>query len=259
MSDNLANMLPLFKSHFSIGKSILTLDDPKKVTEGGSDSVFKIAKDNNLKQIILVEDSLIGFFEAYKRSIDLKIQLIFGLRLTMQNSSSPEDANSQHKIIIFAKDGKGCKLLNKIYSTAFCDNTGFLDYGQLKQLWDENSLKLAIPFYDSFIHINYLSFGNVVPDFSFTNPTLFYEENDLALDHLLKHKVEEFSKNNNLPLQKVRSVYYNKKQDVKAFMAYKIICNRSFGKDRSLERPELPHFCSDKFSFEAWKEENVTI
>jgi hypothetical protein len=42
-------------------------------------------------------------------------------------------------------------------------------------------------------------------------------------------------------------------------MAYKIICNRTFGRDRSLEKPELPHFCSDKFSFEAWKEENVTI
>lgn len=252
-------MLPLFKSHFSIGKSILTLDDPKKVTDGGSDSIFKIAKDNNLKQIILIEDSLIGFFEAYKRSIELKIQLVFGLRLTMQNSSSPEDENSQHKVIIFAKNGQGCKLLNKIYSKAFCDNKGFLDYNSLKELWDEDNLKLAIPFYDSFIHVNHLSFGNVVPDISFTKATLFYEENDLALDVLLKAKVEQFASNNNLPCVKVRSIYYNKKSDVKAFMAYKIICNRSFGKDRSLERPELPHFCSDKFSFEAWKEENATI
>jgi DNA polymerase III alpha subunit len=259
VSDNVANMLPLFKSHFSIGKSILTLDDPKKTSEGGSDSIFKIAKDNNLKQIILIEDSLIGFFEAYKRSVDLGIQLVFGLRLNMRNSTSDADSESEHKIIIFAKNGKGCKLLNKIYSKAFCDNKGFLDYTSLRDLWDEESLKLAIPFYDSFIHINHLSFGNVVPDISFTKATLFYEENDLALDVLLKAKVDEFSKNNDLPCVKVRSIYYNKKSDVKAFMAYKIICNRSFGKDRSLERPELSHFCSDKFSFEAWKEENVTI
>jgi hypothetical protein len=98
-----------------------------------------------------------------------------------------------------------------------------------------------------------------VPDLSFTKATLFYEQNDLALDYILEEKVREFSTNNDLPMVKVRSIYYNKKSDVKAFMAYKIICNRSFGKDRSLEKPELPHFCSDKFSFEAWKEENATI
>jgi DNA polymerase III alpha subunit len=252
-------MLPLFKSHFSIGKSILTLDDPKKVTEGGSDSVFKIAKDNNLKQVILVEDSLIGFFEAYKRSKEMCIQLIFGLRLSMRNSALPEDEGSQHKVIVFAKDDIGCKLLNKIYSRAFCTNSGFLSYSDLKELWNENSLKLAIPFYDSFIYINNLSFGNAVPDLSFTKANLFYEDNSLALDYILQEKVKEFSINNDMPMVKVRSIYYNKKSDVKAFMAYKIICNRSFGKDRSLEKPELPHFCSDKFSFEAWKEENATI
>jgi DNA polymerase III alpha subunit len=252
-------MLPLFKSHFSIGKSILTLDDPKKVTEGGSDSVFKIAKDNGLKQVILVEDSLIGFFEAYKRSKEMGIQLIFGLRLSMRNSALPEDEGSQHKVIIFAKDDIGCKLLNKIYSKAFCTNSGFLSYSDLKELWNETSLKLAIPFYDSFIYINNLSFGNAVPDLSFTKATLFYEDNALALDYILQEKVKEFSTNNDLSMVKVRSIYYNKKSDVKAFMAYKIICNRSFGKDRSLEKPELPHFCSDKFSFEAWKEENATI
>jgi hypothetical protein len=129
----------------------------------------------------------------------------------------------------------------------------------LKELWNETSLKLAIPFYDSFIYINNLSFGNAVPDLSFTKATLFYEDNALALDYLLQEKVKEFSINNDIPMVKVRSIYYNKKSDVKAFMAYKIICNRSFGKDRSLEKPELPHFCSDKFSFEAWKEENATI
>ena len=41
-------MLALFKSHYSIGKSILTLNDPSKTSEGGSDSIFQIAKDNSL-------------------------------------------------------------------------------------------------------------------------------------------------------------------------------------------------------------------
>lgn len=247
-------MLPLFKSHYSIGRSILTLDDPKKVTEGGSDSIFKIAVENNLDKIILVEDSLIGFFEAYKRCKELKIQLIFGLRLSMRNSSLPEDGASQHKIIIFAKTDIGCKLLNKIYSQAFCEFTGFLDYTNLKNLWNDEHLKMAIPFYDSFLYVNNFSFGNSVPDISFTKPTVFIEDNQLALDFLIREKAEDFAKTNNLETTLVKSIYYNNKADVTAFMAYKIICNRSFGKDRTLDKPELPHFCSDQFSFQSWKE-----
>ena len=84
-------MLPLFKSHYSIGKSILTLKDPSKCIENGSDSVFKIAVENNLDKIILVEDSLVGFFEAYRMSKQLGIQLIFGLRLSMRNSDQDEE------------------------------------------------------------------------------------------------------------------------------------------------------------------------
>ena len=252
-------MLALFKSHYSIGKSILTLDDPKKVTEGGADSVFKIAKDNKLKKIILVEDSLVGFFEAYKRSKEMDMTLVFGLRLNIRNSDLSEDENSQHKIIVFAKNDEGCKLLNKIYSQAFCQFSGYSTYASLKEHWNDEHLKLAIPFYDSFIYVNNFSFANAIPDLSFTKPSLFIEDNGLALDFILKEKVLEFAKNNQLDTTTTKSVYYNKKSDVKAFMAYKIICNRSFGKDRTLEKPELAHFCSDQFSFESWKEQNVTV
>ncbi len=69
-------MLALFKSHYSIGKSILTLNDASKVKDGGSDSIFQIALDNNLSEIILVEDSLIGFSEAYKRCTENNIKLL---------------------------------------------------------------------------------------------------------------------------------------------------------------------------------------
>jgi DNA polymerase III alpha subunit len=253
-------MLPLFKSHYSIGKSILTLDDPKKTTEDGSDSIFKIAKDNSLTQIILVEDTLIGFFEAFKRSKELGIQLVFGLRLSMRNSSLPDDENSQHKIIVFAKNANGCKLLNKIYSKAFCDFSGFLDYRSLKDLWNNNDLKLGIPFYDSFLYMNHFSFNNCLPDLSFCEPHLLIEDNNLAFDYILKQKVLDFTSKSNLTIHKSKSIYYKNKKDSIAFQTYKMICNRSMGKERSLQRPELSHFCSDEFCFEAWKEQsNVTI
>ena len=73
-------MLALFKSHYSIGKSILTLNDASKVKDGGSDSIFQIALDNNLSEIILVEDSLIGFSEAYK-SPEVVYDFVIGLML----------------------------------------------------------------------------------------------------------------------------------------------------------------------------------
>jgi len=251
-------MLPLFKTHYSIGKSILTLDDPKKACAEGSDSVFSIAKENNLKQLILVEDSFTGFFEAHKRCKELNINLIFGLRLSMRNSALPEDESSKHKVVIFAKDSEGCKLMSKIYSQAFCEFTGFSDYASLKKIWNNDHLKMAIPFYDSFIYCNNFSFCNAIPDLSFTKPDVFIESNGLALDFLLEHKASEFAKTNSFDTCAVKSIYYKSKKDVKAFMTYKIICNRTFGKERSLERPELSHFCSDRFSFEAWKQESNT-
>ena len=255
-------MIPLFKSHFSIGKSILTLDDPKDASENGSDSIFKIAQENNLKQIFLVEDSLIGFFEAYKKSKQLGIQLVFGLRLSMRNSSLEEDKSSEHKIIIFAKNDLGCKLLNKIYSKAFCDFGGYLDYASLKQLWNKECLLLAIPFYDSFIHVNNFGFGNAVPMLNFTSPVFFLENNSLSFDGLLRQKVLDFINHEDHKIaqyktEEVKTIYYKNKKDAKALMVYKIICNRSFGKNRTLEKPELPLFCTDEFQIEAWRKNNV--
>ena len=249
-------MLPLFKSHYSIGKSILTLNDPSKSNDGGSDSVFAIALENNLKKIILVEDSLIGFSEAFKRSKELDINLIFGLRLSMRNSSSDNDQLSDHKIIIFAKNSDGCKLLNKIYSKAFCDFSGFLDYKSLAKLWNSDYLKMAIPFYDSFIHVNNFGFGTAIPDMHGFKPTFFIEQNGLAFDHLLKSlTLDQAQKTYQAPIEKVKSIYYKNKTDAEALMTYKMICNRTFGKNRSLSRPELAHFCSNEFSFESWKEQ----
>jgi DNA polymerase III alpha subunit len=252
-------MIPLFKSHFSIGKSILTLDDPKDVSDGGSDSIFKIALDNGLKQIFLVEDSLVGFFEAYKKSKQLNIQLIFGLRLSMRNSALDEDECSEHKIIIFARNDEGCKLLNKIYSKAFCDFKGFLDYVSLKNFWNKDHLMMAIPFYDSFIHVNNFNFGNAIPDLSFATPVFFLENNNLALDDLLRKKILEFVNQEEVrkleyKTENTKTIYYKDKKDAASLMVYKIICNRSFGKNRTLEKPELPHFCSNEFSFESWRE-----
>ena len=94
-------MIPIFKSNFSIGKSILTLDAPESCPdEDAADSILQIVKENNLSQLVLVEDSMIGFLEAHKAAKNLNIHLIYGLRINCCNDVSDEKKEqSKHKII----------------------------------------------------------------------------------------------------------------------------------------------------------------
>lgn len=247
-------MVPLFKSNFSIGKSILTLEHPEDdLDDSCADSILQIAKDYDLKQVILVEDSMIGFLEAHKSCQKLNIQLIFGLRINCCNDASEENKDqSKHKIIIFAKNDSGCKLLNKIYSKAFCDFGGFVDCKILSSFWNNEHLKLAIPFYDSYIFNNNFNFSTCLPNFNFTQPVYFIEDNGLPFDVLLTPKVKEI--NNNPILSK--TILYKNKKDVFAFQTYKCLTNRSFGKEISLSNPNLNHFGSDEFCWESYLEKN---
>ena len=96
-------MIPLFKTHFSIGKSILRLDD-----------VDRIATDNNIDEIYLVEDSMTGFPEAFRLFGD---RLRFGLRLSIFNDD--ESPESESKIIALADGDEGCKELYKLHTESF--------------------------------------------------------------------------------------------------------------------------------------------
>ena len=247
-------MIPVFKSHFSIGKSILRLDSSKK----DSDGILDIAKEEGLKKVFLVEDTLTGFLESAKLFNQEDMQLAFGLRLTACDSSKNESRKDCHKIIVFAKDAEGCKLLNKIYSDAFTGETPSLEMKQLEQTWKEEHLKLAIPFYDSFIYNNLMTFASCAPSFNFTKPYFFIERNKLPFDELLEKKVNEFCKQKNFETQLTKSIYYKNKEDFEAFQTYKLICNRGgwSGKSVSLEKPNLDHCASKEFCIESWKEYN---
>jgi DNA polymerase III alpha subunit len=248
-------MTPLFKSNFSIGKSILTLDPPSSSKdEEAADSIFDIAVENNLNKIFLIEDSMIGFMQAHKLSKQLNIHLIFGLRINCCNnvcSELEEKQRSNHKIIILSKNDDGCKLLNKIYSEAFCKNEGFVDCSSLSKYWNDNNLKLAIPFYDSFIYNNNFSLGNCIPNFSkFCDPIYFIERNNLPFDVLLEREVLKITQNPILS----KTILYKKKEDVFALQTYKCITNRVFGREQSLNSPNLNHFGSDEFCWESFIE-----
>ena len=242
-------MTPVFKSTYSIGKSILTLDDDDK--EGGPDSIFTICEENKIKSLVLVEDSMTGFVTAHNRCKEKGIDLVFGLRLTCCNNTL-EDDNSDHKIVIFAKNDEGCRLLYKIYSYAHTGK-GKVDFAFLNNIWT-NDVELVIPFYDSFIFNNNLYLKKCIPDFSDISPTFWVERNNLPFDTLLERKVIKFSKSLQRPVRLVKSIFYKNKDDVEALQTYKILCNRNFGKAATLSNPRLEHFGSKEFCFESYLE-----
>ena len=247
-------MIPMFKTDCSIGRSILTLKDPSDASDT-ADSIFSIAEEHGLDRIVLVEDSLVGFLDAYFKCKKYGIKLVFGLRLEICNHLEDENPLNKHKIIIFSKNNDGCTLLNRIYSDAHAKGDGCIPMKNLREHWDEKKLKLSIPFYDSFIFNNALTFNTCVPDFSFASPTFFYENNDLPFDGHLYNLVSKYCLDNKYKMHETKSIYYKHREDFEAYQTYKIICGRGgFGRQRTLDVPNLDHMGSKEFCFDSYLE-----
>ncbi len=142
-----SEILPLFKSHYSLGRSILTLSPPEEKREG-PDSILDIVKEQEMKQFFLVDDSMSGFLEAYVNSKELETKLIFGLRIIIcedMQEKTPESLEKGSKYVILAKNTDGYKRLIKISSDA--SRNGFyykprIDFPTLKKYWSEKALTL---------------------------------------------------------------------------------------------------------------------
>ena len=250
-------VIPLFKSHYSIGRSILTLSKEDSLLEEGPDSIIEICKENKIKNLFLVDDSMGGFLEAYTNSLALGINFRFGLRITVCSDRSEKNVDAQStesKYVIFATTTAGYKKLIKIYSIAAKEGFYYvprIDYTFLKEIWDDKDLSLAIPFYDSFLHKNCLMGALCLPDFAFTKPTFFVEDNDLFIDKLLERRVKEFCETNGNESQKTKSIYYKNKSDFISYLTFRCINNRS-----DTNKPQFDHMSSNDFCIESWKEQN---
>jgi|TARA_R110002020_G_scaffold115287_4_gene265081 DNA polymerase III alpha subunit len=247
-------VVPFFKSHYSLGRSILTLDIPKEEKDKGcSDSIFEIAQEADLKDIFLVEDSITGFLEAYTNAQELNKKLIFGLRLTFCPDclkKNEEGRKNSFKNIIFIKNEKGYKQLIKIYTYAAQDGFYYeprIDFNTLKKFWTDD-LILAIPFYDSFLYNNKYTDSQCVPDFSFTNPVFIKEDNDTLLDEDMQDSVDKFC-SNKYDILNAKSIYYKSKNDFGAYLTFRCINKRT-----SIEKPNFDGMCSDQFCYESYKE-----
>lgn len=246
--------IPLFKSHYSLGKSVLTLAKAGSSETDEPSSIIDIAKKLKLDKIYLVDDSISGFLEAYKSCEDSKISLRFGLRLTVCDdidNKTAESREKEHKIIVFIKNTEGYQDLIKISTIA--STNGFyyyprIDCKTLKALWNNNNLLLCVPFYDSYVFKNNLTYSICVPDFTFCEPVYFVEDNNLPFDGVLKKKVEETAINKTLII-KSQSIYYENKEDFLAYLTFRCISERT-----TLSKPNLEHCSSNEFCAESFKE-----
>jgi DNA polymerase III alpha subunit len=245
--------VPLFKSHYSFGRSILTLENKEENTDNSADSIFPLLKQADLKELFLVEDHFSGFLQANKNCSDLSIKLNYGLRFTIcddYKDKSEESLNSNSKVVVFAKNLKGYKRLVKLYTHASTEGFYYeprTDWKILQKIWSDNDLLMAFPFYDSFVFNNLLTNKVCQPDL-FTEHFYFIEDNDLPFDDIVRQKLESSQSN----LISAKSIYYSTKNDFPAYLTFRCINNRT-----TLSKPNLEHMSSDRFCFESWKEDNI--
>jgi hypothetical protein len=253
-------MIPLFKSHYSIGKSILTLDPPKESRDGGADSVFDLATEAGLDQVVLIEDSFMGFLQANKVANSLGLKLLFGIRIDILPESIDEDDKSppSHRIVLMAKNSSGCQLLYKIYSETQSGDHKGISLEDLDKHWNGDDLDFLVPFYDSFLFNNLFVFNSFVLDLSKYKPTFLIEDNGLPYDILLGKCVDKYCESNNFSSQKCKSIFYKSREDFDAFVTYKLICNRNSFSSRnsSLEKPNIDHMGSREFCFDSFLQHN---
>jgi DNA polymerase III alpha subunit len=248
-------VLPLFKTHYSLGRSILTLEKPSPKASY-KNSVFDLLADNKLDTLVLVEDNISGLLQASKQASESKVKLIFGLRMLVTDDLSQKDDlshNKTAKYIIFAKSTKGYDALLKLYSIAAKDGFYYqprLDFKTIKRYWNEN-LTLAVPFYDSFLYLNAFHSHCHVPEIESFKPVFFIEDNDLPFDALLAENVKKYCEGryHTLPAQ---SIYYNQPEDFVAYLTFRCIHGRGNHGKTSIEKPELEHMGSNQFNFQKW-------
>lgn len=242
--------IPFFKSHYSLNKSILTLE--KDHADVGPRSILKLCKENEIENPFLVEDNMSSFLEMYYNSKDLGINMRFGLRLCVCDNFQEKNEASlkcESKFLIFLKDSSGYENLNRIFS--FASKEGFyyvprIDFNKLEEYWSD-SLILGVPFYDSYLFNNFFKMSSCVPKKLWTNPVFFWEENGLPFDKIFKKVLQNHvdANHKNSELIKAKSIYYNNSDD---FLAY--LTMRCIGKKSNLQKPKLDHLCSDQFSLE---------
>lgn len=235
-------MIYLFKTHYSSGRGIIQVNDADDTS--GVLNLVDICLRNNIQKCFVVDDNLSGIWPIYKTLAARNIDLVFGLNLWFVNDLADNNL-SLHKNIIFARNETDYKQLIKLATTAnLSEDFAKIDYNTFHN--EFGNLTVAVPFYKSFIYQNSLTENQCVPDFRGIKPTMFIEDNKLPFDLPLKVAVESYANSNGNEILETKTVLYEKSSQCFAYQARRCM-NRTKGKQRTLQKPELSHFGSDQF------------
>lgn len=249
-------IIPIFKTHGSIGRSILTFEDESEINPLLPVSAIAIAKTHGLKKLVVIEDNFTSFPDLYKHCEKNKIQLIFGLNFLVCNNVLIQDEDallSNCKVSVIMKNSDGYKDLIKLNDAMKARKENFYytprgDWSILNEYMTSN-LQLIIPPYDGFIHKNLLCLGNCVPDINSLDPIFTFAEMELPYDFWLKDAILEFTSKNKYRIQEVHPVYYYKDVDFKPYTVFRAINNRA-----EFSCPDVEFLCSNRFSFESYEQ-----
>lgn len=249
MSDK--NIIPIFYDHSH--KGILTYWKHKECVPDGARSIVDICKENNLTQCFGVSSNFYTFIEAWDNLKEQNILFSFGLEVLLEGN---------HKIIVFLKSENAYKKAIKLYAawkTKAENKDGedyYLSYKDLAANWSNDDFLLMIPYFNSFLYKNLLTFNNtIIPNFEGINREniFFQKEIDCGLPfaRLIDNEIDRYLADQKFSSDNIiytKSCYYEKKQDFAAWQVNQCIHNRS-----EYSKPNKEFMCSDNFSFEDWQ------
>lgn len=250
-------ILPIWKTNSSIGKSIITAEDELEIKSDSPVSLFAICRKYNLKKIVVLDDYFSGFPQLFKLSKKYDIQLIYGLNFTLCNDVSKKDEESKKsncKISVLMKNSNGYTDLIKFHDAVNANAENFYytpraDYSVLNNI--TYNLQLLIPPYDNFIHNNLLCNGCSIPQFGKLKPIFTYCNIELPYTQVLNPTIKNYSKNNGCECVEVWPINYYRKEDFKQYMVYRCINNRS-----KFSKPELDFLSSNEFCWQSYCDKN---
>jgi DNA polymerase III alpha subunit len=244
-------MIPIFKSHFSLNSSLLTLEPAEEIKDNLPASVFSVAKKHGLKDVYLVDSSMSGFLQAFSGAKKSELNLRYGVELTVVSNikdKSEESLKTEHTIIVWLLNSEGYPDLCKLVTCANIEGFYYrprIDEESLAKLLTPN-LMVTIPFYGSFLANNSLKFATCVFNYERFNSIFFKEYSNLPFDQVIENKINSLK----VSTQPVKTVYYYRKSDFPAFMTVKCI-----GKRSTWDKPNLDGMASDDFAFETFLEQ----
>lgn len=256
------DVIPLFSSACSLKQGgIFTVEKAGVAAKSGRKhapvSLCDLAQQEGLKQLHLVDDRFANFYTAHKNLKEIGCNLVFGLKLCVcDNIADKSEASlrNESNVVVWMKgDGSAdYRALINLYTIAAQDGFYYvprIDWRTLRTHW-HGDLVLSLPYYSSFVAKNALTFASIVPELP-PGPLWVFREvgQQLPFDGLLESSVSRFVEATaGAQAIDVKSIYYKRRTDAKAFLVWRAILNHS-----TWDLPNMDWMWSREFCWEAYR------